>query len=70
MLSSELEKTKSFLQDLKFKCKVPGCNKAFGTARSRNRHSENIKLHQQLFAQSYPSTPLPIQFSSPPPPFR
>ncbi|XP_063683924.1 zinc finger protein basonuclin-2-like isoform X4 [Bolinopsis microptera] len=48
--------------------KVPGCNKAFGTARSRNRHSENIKLHQQLFAQSYPTSQIPLHFNSPPPP--
>ncbi|KAL5268760.1 hypothetical protein ACHWQZ_G002567 [Mnemiopsis leidyi] len=58
----------SHTKDLKFKCKVPGCNKAFGTARSRNRHSENIKLHQQLFAQSYPTSQIPLHFNSPPPP--
>ncbi|KAK2505969.1 hypothetical protein MC885_007369 [Smutsia gigantea] len=30
------------------KCKVPGCNTMFSSVRSRNRHSQNPKLHKSL----------------------
>ena len=29
-----------------YKCLVPGCEKTFGCAKSRNRHSTNLNLHQ------------------------
>lgn len=31
-----------------YKCLVPGCGKSFGCAKSRNRHSTNVNLHQSI----------------------
>lgn len=34
------------------KCKVPGCETAFSSVRSRNRHSQNPNLHRNLPANA------------------
>ncbi|XP_061564082.1 zinc finger protein basonuclin-1 [Cololabis saira] len=34
------------------KCKVPGCDTAFSSVRSRNRHSQNPNLHRNLSVDS------------------
>lgn len=37
------------------KCKVPGCDTAFSSVRSRNRHSQNPNLHKKQSVNSSPT---------------
>lgn len=48
---------------LMHRCSVDGCNAAFPSKRSRDRHSANLNLHRKLLSTSSDSPPPP-----PPPP--
>lgn len=42
---------------LMHKCMVEGCNAAFPSKRSRDRHSANLNLHRKLLSTSDPTSP-------------
>ncbi|XP_061889643.1 zinc finger protein basonuclin-2 isoform X1 [Entelurus aequoreus] len=50
------------------KCKIPGCNMAFSSLRSRNRHSQNPNLHKNApFSALTPQSPPLFPPLAPPP---
>lgn len=49
---------------LMHKCVVEGCNAAFPSKRSRDRHSANLNLHRKLLSTSDSSTPFLPESSS------
>ncbi|XP_023290325.1 uncharacterized protein LOC105700428 [Orussus abietinus] len=51
---------------LMHRCSVDGCNAAFPSKRSRDRHSANLNLHRKLLSTS--SSPPPAGHSAPAPP--
>lgn len=49
---------------LMHKCVVDGCNAAFPSKRSRDRHSSNLNLHRKLLSTSSPSSSTELQQQS------
>jgi len=53
------------LLQLMHKCTVDGCNAAFPSKRSRDRHSANFNLHRKLLSTSDTSNASSTEFSAP-----